>query len=200
MKRVRDRIAGVDGWQVDEKWTAATVDDDFYKEGCFLIVCQIKGSVPVAGVVFAYFDDEGKDTGVITIPNIVPSVETFLSVEEYNGIFDAFWSEVARGCFSGLRVVHVGGEVKPCDLMGKQTWEAFERFDALANRSGLHPFDEDRWRHFVILASMGRAPLHEEDVESILRERGWPEPKVVELSRRYGYEMELLRYYRKNRI
>lgn len=193
MQRIRDRISKLEEWKVDEKWMAATVEDDFYKEGCFLIVCQMNGSKPIAGVVIAYFDD----SGVISIPNIVPTVETFLSVEQYNEIFDAFWSEVAQGCFSGHRVVHFGGAIKPRDLMGPRTWEAFEQFDALANRSGLHPFDEDRWRHFVVLASMGKHPLHEEDVESILREKGWPESKIVELTRRYGYEMEMLRYCRK---
>ena len=200
MQRIRGHISKLEEWKVDEKWMAATVEDDFYKEGCFLIVCQVNGNKPTAGVVIAYFDDEGQDSGAISIPNIVPAIETFLSVEQYNEIFDAFWSEVAKGCFSGQRVVHVGGAIKPCDLMGSRTWEAFEQFDALANRSGLHPFDEDRWRHFVVLASMGKSPLHEEDVESILREKGWPELKIAELTRRYGYEMELLRYCRKHRI
>lgn len=138
--------------------------------------------------------------GRVYIPNIVPEEKHTLSKAEYNQILTAFYEEVLKQVLEEwLRpynlevtksVVHID------DLLPPELAESLRRFSGNANKSMLHPYDEDRWRAFVIASHKKHHKIDSDVLKNILVEDlSWPEEEAWDLASRYQRGLELLEAY-----
>ena len=82
------------------------------------------------------------------------------------------------------------------DVMSKASWQKLESFDALANRTSLHPNDVQRWHQFVISIFHSEKQLYSDTLTRILcEELGWHREGAIKLAMRYEDELGLLREY-----
>jgi hypothetical protein len=68
-------------------------------------------------------------------------------------------------------------------------------FSTAANRTSLHPKDEERWRTFVIAAHREHSPVTETDVSEWLAADGWSTEPAQQLGSQYVDERALLAQY-----
>ena len=76
-----------------------------------------------------------------------------------------------------------------------EEWDAFRKFTDTANPQSLHPYDEDRWRDFVIASHEGKSQLGRSDVEAALNGIRKFSDFAGKLADRYEDERKLLNRY-----
>lgn len=190
---VRSQISLIAGWRIEEDWVRATVDPaSCYADGLFTIVGKVLDGKTAFGVVLCYDVDKGE----FTVPNIVPTIRDELSVAEYNSCFDEFWTLVGRKVFKGLKVKRLGGEVDCEKLLSPELRKLFNSFSMMANRKSLHPYDERRWRTFVIRMASARRRLDQRQIRCLFVEFGWDADSAKRMAERYSYEIAILRQYK----
>jgi hypothetical protein len=76
------------------------------------------------------------------------------------------------------------------------TFKKLRAFTVAANKQApSHPFDQERWREFVIGAHREDAQLAAEEVRDWLIDQGFPEDKARSLAVAYESGRHLLKHY-----
>lgn len=82
------------------------------------------------------------------------------------------------------------------DIFPPECADRLRRFSHLANKSGLHALDEERWRAFIISAYQAHTETYADTLKRILiEELDWPEDRAFDLAVRYEQEIPLLEDY-----
>ena len=81
------------------------------------------------------------------------------------------------------------------DKWGDEEWKKFEEFDSSINRSAMNDCDEERWYDFVATSHDSNSNIMGEDVENVMRTRGWNSERCDKYALRYEDERALLRRY-----
>lgn len=68
----------------------------------------------------------------------------------------------------------------------------FNAFEALANRSGVHPMDERRWMDFIVSVYEANLIISEQHIISILESKSFPAKLARELANTFIFGIELL--------
>ena len=182
-----------DGWQIDDDRMKRFADGICFVSGLFSCVVRFDGNKnPYAMVSLVYSEDEHR----IWISNIVPCQTSQLSMDEYNEVLVEFASEIVDPVKLDLTCVITKDEFTGKDVMPEASWQKLESFDALANRTSLHPNDVQRWHQFVISIFHSGIKLYSDTVIRILCEEfGWDREHAIKLAMRYDDELDLLREY-----
>lgn len=138
--------------------------------------------------------------GRVYVPNIVPQEKHELSKAEYNQVLTAFYEEVLKRALAEWARPHDFELTKPVvhmdDLLLPDLAQSLRVFSDNANMSGLHPFDQARWRAFVIASHKKRHKISSDVLKNILvEELSWPEEAAWNLAGRYQDGLELLEDY-----
>jgi hypothetical protein len=81
-------------------------------------------------------------------------------------------------------------------ILTQETFQKLRAFAAGANKQApSHPYDEDRWREFVIGAHREDAQLAAQELRDWLIDQGFPEDITSDLVIAYERGRELLRHY-----
>ncbi len=185
-----------EAWRVDNEWMGYTVsNDDNYRSGEFGIYVKRIDGVDRFGVILL-FDSEKRS---VYIANIIPIINRELKTIEYNGCFDEFWNEIGKTALRNFRSDIRGGNVSCKDILTPLQLDIFNKFKTSANKRVLHPFDERRWRQFVIQMAFARCRLTGRQIQSLLIEFEWDKDTANEMAKRYEYEVAILRQYKGSR-
>ena len=181
------------GWQIDDDKMKRFADGICFVPGMFSYVVRFDGEKkPYAMVSLVYSEDKHR----IWISNIVPCQTSQLSVDEYNDVLVRFADEIVDPVKQDLVSVVTKDEFSGKDVMSEASWQTLESFDALANRTSLHPNDVQRWHQFVISIFRSGQKLYSDTLIRILCEEfGWDQEGAVKLAIRYDDELDLLREY-----
>lgn len=182
-----------DGWQIDIARMKRFTDGICFVPGLFAYIVRFDGNnSPYAMVSLVYSEEEHR----IWISNIVPCQTSQLSMDEYNAVLVRFADEVVDHVKQDLTFEITKDEFSGKEVMSKESWQKLESFDALANRTSLHPNDVQRWHQFVISIFHSEKQLYSDTLIRILcEELGWPREGAVKLAMRYEDELDLLREY-----
>jgi hypothetical protein len=138
--------------------------------------------------------------GRVYVPNIVPEEKHTLSKAEYNQILMAFYEEVLRQVLEkwprpyNLEVTKSIVQIN--DVLPPDLAESLRLFSDNANKSMLHPYDEGRWRAFIVASHKKRHKIDSDILKNILVEDlSWPEEEAWNLASRYQHGLELLEDY-----
>lgn len=179
-------------WQVDDKGMDMLQGSTF-EAGlfCSIILLDDKKK-PYADVTIKYDHEDNR----IWLCNIVPCVINELTIDQYNHVLDRFRSELVENCIGTLTCTVTEDSFVGSDVMSAGTWKKLEAFSGLANRSSLHPYDNQRWHRFVISAFKNDPKLDGDTISKILhRQLGWSDEKTFQLVIRYEDEIALLKEY-----
>lgn len=189
---VRDNHA--DTWKVDDHGMSMLAGPVFEKGLFCCIILQNDNREPYADVTIKYDHDDKR----IWLCNIVPCDTDQLSIDEYNAALDKFHNELVRQFLKGKICTITKDSFIGAEAMSKESWKKLESFNFLANRSSLHPLDNQRWHQFVISAYHNDPKLDADTVGKILHnELGWSSEKTFQLTVRYEDEIALLREFNK---
>jgi hypothetical protein len=78
------------------------------------------------------------------------------------------------------------------EKMAPKTKKTFEQFAEHANRSGLHPYDWQRFYRFVRVAYRHGSMIWEQDVKQALMKEGFHEEYAIDISSIYGHCWRML--------
>jgi len=148
--------------------------------GCTLVVCG------------------NGDGSRLYVPNIVPSGLDELDIKTYNRLLGEFHRLIVepvaddQGFQSELTTKHV----EDYDLFGETGARLLRTFSECANKStgSGHPLDRKRWIQFLTEAHRYNGKAHSADLEFILKQHGWPERHINNLSREYEISMDILTF------
>jgi hypothetical protein len=132
--------------------------------------------------------------------NILSEPKRELSHEEYNGLLEGFYSQVARLAADecGIRIELTNDHVTLEDVAPREVADKLRKFSASANKTSgaAHPMDLQRWLDIITElhtrgcdldpAVLGRW-LHEDE--------HWPADTAFQLIREYEFARELLATY-----
>lgn len=142
-----------------------------------------------------------RDSGDISIPNIVPLEVGQISMDEYNATIEEFVSELLRPAADelGLEIEITGDVVDLADELDPVAFEALRHFSAAANKSSgaSHPIDQDRWMRFICSAFRSNPSLSHRHLERWLVADGWSEEQAFDLLLEFDFAMRLLAYDRR---
>ena len=182
----------------DDKWTIDDVGMKMLKgisfeKGLFCcIILHDDDKKPYADVTIKYDHDDQR----IWLCNIVPCVVNELTFDQYNNALDQFKTEIVDNCIGTLRCITTSDSFVGADVMSAETWKKLKSFSDLANRSSLHPYDNQRWHRFVISAFNNDPKLDADTIGRILSlQLGWNAEKTTRLVIRYEDEIALLKEY-----
>jgi hypothetical protein len=133
------------------------------------------------------------------VTNIVPTVSSELTHDEYNGLAADFAERVLKPATDALGLAVVLGTVSTTfdQECSPRVLKALRAFSVGANKSTLnaHPMDAERWRTFVVLAHNDSASMDSELLADWLHSDDWSADAAWELSSQYHRGRELLRAY-----
>ena len=179
-------------WVVDDKGMAMLEGSTFEKGLFCSIILLDTESKPYVDVTIKYDRDDSR----IWLCNIVPCAISELTIDQYNDALDRFRVELVENCIGHLKCNVTKDSFVGSDVMSTETWKKLDAFSGLANRSSLHPYDNQRWHRFVISAFKNDPKLDGDTLGKILRlELGWSEDKTFQLVVRYEDEIALLKEY-----
>ena len=187
-------------WEINRAAMARSLDGSFFRQGLFLYVNRLgKDSKPYAMVAFVFSPEtQGKPAERLYVSNIVPLQCSELSYPEYNAVLLAFREEVVAPCITDrpLQCKVTADEFGIDDVFHPHCADLLRQFSGMANRHGLHPNDEDRWRAFVISVHVHGSDTHADTLRRLLiEELNWPEDRALDLAIRYEQELPLLKVY-----
>lgn len=116
-------------------------------------------------------------------PQDPPAYETY--VAEAKALIGPLLSEYNRSKGKRYRIT-IPAKEKLEPKLPPQSQRLFKRFTNLANRTGLHPLDWQRFYEFVRDSRM-RKPLSEEDMAFLLKKEGFPEQHAREIAEIYSH-------------
>ncbi|MCW2247835.1 hypothetical protein M2352_003469 [Azospirillum fermentarium] len=141
-----------------------------------------------------------KESGKLSIPNIVPRQSGELSFDQYNNILDQF-SDILRPFISvdsAFSLNVTSGRAVITDWVSPEAAELLRKFSALANMStgSSHPLDFKRWAAFIAQAHREGSSL---DADSLARwlveELEWPADRAAKLGSEYQFARDILNEY-----
>lgn len=179
-------------WNVDDRGMSMLQGSTF-EIGLFCSIILLDNDAkPYADVTMKYDREDNR----IWLCNIVPCAISELTTDQYNSVLDNFRVELVEPCIGHLKCTVTKDSFVGVDVMSAETWKKLDAFSGLANRSSLHPYDNQRWHRFVISAFKSDPKLDGDTLSKILRlELGWSEDKTFQLVVRYEDEIALLKEY-----
>lgn len=131
------------------------------------------------------------------ITNIVPDKMGELGRKIYNNYVEEFrqiCEPVAKRL--GLTVRVTSDQQDISELLTPRAMKALQSFSSSANMGSLHPFDEERWRKFLLIAHHDKVQLDSETLNRWLAEVWrWPDSGAQDLASEYDFARTLLDEY-----
>lgn len=175
IKGIEDRIKVLSSrWTLNERAMENTRQEHgvFAQAGPFVYVNNLSMNAMVA---FLFRSDSAKQKSGLWIANIVPLQATRLSVEEYNAVLDLFSKELVNPVLTEKRISAqcetMSALWEAADKMPENCTNLLEQFASLANKHCLHPYDEARWRQFVLAAWKSGQNVDEWNLHEILEKQ-----------------------------
>jgi len=193
-------ISRCERWEINREAMGRSVDRTLFREGLFLYVNRLdEDAKPYAMVAFLFSTTKNSQPDDrLRVSNVVPCQSSQLSFPEYNVVLNDFRTEILTPCLDPLSLeCHMRSEdFGITDVFNPECAELLQRFSHLANKSGLHPLDEERWRAFIIAAHQSRTDAYADTLQRVLvEELNWPEDGAWKLAVRYEQEIPLLEDY-----
>lgn len=140
--------------------------------------------------------------GVFNLTQIIPIKSGGLPKAFYNLILNNFKNEIIDRTLAGwdkkCRVEVTTGTIKPEDKLPSAILNLLNSFVVAANKTALHPYDEDRWRQFLMGVHQSGIELGSSELQAFLIEDyDWPDDSAHRLAVRFEEAMELLKDYDK---
>lgn len=188
-------------WQYDQTSSKDYASNIFLKRNqvaCFTYIVQERATAKLWITI---------SKACLTITNITPLLTTKLEMDEYNNILQDFYQKHVIALhindIEDVKINIQGPELTLEDMANKETADALIRWEGACNRDNgnLHPYDEERWFHFVITAAKTNSPLMPGDLKKwLIEDRGWfDEDTVDRLQSEYENERRLLEYTKKRK-
>lgn len=198
IKGIEDRIKVLSSrWTLNERAMENTRQEHgvFAQAGPFVYVNNLSMNAMVA---FLFRSDSAKQKSGLWIANIVPLKDPQLSVEEYNSVLDQFSTELVNPVLTEKRLSTqcetMSARWGESDIMPQNCVDLLEQFASLANKHCLHPYDEARWRKFVLAAWKSGLDVDEWNVFEILEEQyGFTSEQALVLNDQFNFGVALLR-------
>ncbi|WP_414551610.1 hypothetical protein [Anabaena sp. CCY 0017] len=122
-----------------------------------------------------------------------------MEIELYNVILEEFLTKFVEPAVQGLeiRVLTSLAERTIDNSMNPELAEKLRRFSNCANKStgGPHPRDEQSFVELIIQGHQENSLLDESTLEKLLIDEGWSKKYANELSNRYRFGRQLLKFY-----
>ena len=187
-------------WEINREAMGRSIDRVAFREGLFLYIDRLdKGKKPYAMVAFIFSPEKrGARAERIYVSNIVPLQGSELSFSHYNTVLRDFRDEIINPCLAEmpLKCAMTTDEFGIADVFQPECAERLRQFSGMANKSGLHPLDEERWRSFIISAYVTGTRTDADTLRRLLiEELDWPEDRALDLAIRYEQEIPLLKDY-----
>ena len=180
-------------WEVDDEGMKFLLRGPAFEDGLFCTVILLDDAgQQYAAVTLKYDEDERR----IWVCNIVPCKVQELTIDQYNAALDRFQADLVEHCRGSLECTVTSDSFVGADVMSEGTWEQLKAFSHDANRSSLHPLDNQRWHRFVISAFKNDPKLDGSTLGQVLQmQLGWNGETTFGLVVRYEDEIALLREY-----
>lgn len=189
LQEIESRLA--EGWERDRKREKELAALALSRVHCF--ACPPSGNRPASRLFL------GEKNGTLYVTNIVPTGPTNLTYDQYNLILQEFYERFVEPAKRGLsvRVELTADTVNIEDCLSEEAAKLLKFFSHTANRSILHPLDDDRWREFLIAAHRQPTELNSELLRRwLIEEEKWPEDRASDLAQQYDFALELLDAYK----
>jgi len=181
-----------DGWTRSEAREAEIGHSGaFGRMLCFL--CAPEGMRPASELWIATHSD-----GSLYVSNIWAPEFRSLSYDQYNSILSEFYESCVKPAanMAEVDVELSNSEPRIEDFFSPKTVELLRHFSHCANRSHLHPLDEDRWYKFVTSAHRDGAVLDSSMLKRwLIEDEKWSEDTADRLVTRYAEARSLLKVY-----
>lgn len=195
---IRDKIIeSPEKWVVNETAMENTKREQgtFFQAGPFIYANSLNSKAMVA---FLYRSDSAKNQPGLWIANIIPLEKPQLSVEEYNVVVDNFSNELIKPVLDIMKLpvtLETSSENwEASDVMPKDCADLLDQFASLANKTCLHPYDETRWRKFVLAAWKSGRDVDEWNLIEILEcQYGFTSDQALILNDQFNFGIALLR-------
>lgn len=180
-------------WEVDDEGMEFLRRGPAFEDGLFCTVILLDDAgQQYAAVTLKYDEDEKR----IWVCNIVPCKVQELTIDQYNAALDRFRADLVEHCRGSLEYKVTSDSFVGADVMSVGTWEQLKAFSDMANRSSLHPLDNQQWHRFVISAFENDPKLDGATLGQVLQmQLGWNGEATFGLVVRYEDEIALLREY-----
>jgi hypothetical protein len=100
---------------------------------------------------------------------------------------------------AGVRIKY-DKEISVDSLMSENVAQAFKSFTFMADKSSLHPYDQERFYDFIIQSHIDDSLLEEDEIAYLLKIEGWWEEKSIELSSDYRFGRDLLNRFNNSHV
>lgn len=180
-------------WVVDDEGMEFLLRGPAFEDGLFCTVILLDDAgQQYAAVTLKY--DEGEKR--IWVCNIVPCKVQELTIDQYNNALDQFRTDLVEPCRGTLECKVTSDSFVGAGVMSEGTWKQLKAFSVDANRSSLHPLDNQQWHRFVISAFKNDPKLDGYTLGQVLQmQLGWDDKTTFGLVVRYEDEIALLREY-----
>lgn len=184
-------------WEINQRAMENTRRDQgvFALSGPFIYVnCLAKKAM----VAFLFRSESTRNGPGLWVANIVPLESSQLSVEEYNTVLNQFSKEVVMPVLKTMQFVGQPETTleyrEVADEMPKDCVDLLNQFATMANKYCLHPYDEARWRAFVLAAWKSRKNVDEWNLCEILEKQyGFTPEQSMILYDQFNFGIALLR-------
>lgn len=183
-------------WMIDEDEMQRSLRTDYGQGRGFLCVDRLNNDrSPMAVLTLLH-----NPTQRVYIPNIVPRVVGKLSIAKYNEILQSFNSEILQPSLKDLNKPYRFEMTKAVigidDVFPAELAKRLRFFSEWANKTLLHPYDQERWRDFLIASHQSKHEVASDVLCNLLvEELNWPDDDARELAIEYDQGLELLRAY-----
>lgn len=179
-------------WFFDEQDSAEAERDGLGGKGMLIFKCHNDPTLPPARLVL-WPEDNG-----FSVPNIVPTASSELTIAEYNRLLSDFADRVARPVARqfGYTVSLTSAAQDLEDWTSEEAAAALRRFSAAANKStgASHPMDERRWFDFIIAVHRSGKDMGTDRLNRWLHEvEGWDEDTAHDLAGEFERSLALLK-------
>jgi hypothetical protein len=198
--QVRGQIESSPNWAIDEEGMGTATSENLYGGKEFLDADYLDANGEKVAMLVVLHDGAGK----VYVPNIIPRQKNSLTEAEYNEILAAFDRDVLSPAVGRWGREHrreeTKGQISVDDVFPEPLARLLRVFSKLANKSTLHPLDDERWREFLIATHRSGAQVHAETLRTLLvEELDWPEEQATKLAGEYYNGLELLEAYDESR-
>ncbi len=183
-------------WEINQRAMENTRRDHgvFALTGPFIYVnCLAKKAM----VAFLFRSESTRKGPGLWVSNIVPLESSQLSVEEYNTVLNQFSTEVVMPVLAKMQFTGqpetTSEDWEAADAMPKNCADLLNQFATMANKYCLHPYDEARWRAFVLAAWKSRKNVDEWNLCEILEKQyGFTPEQSMILYDQFNFGIALL--------
>jgi hypothetical protein len=184
-------------WEINQRAMENTRRDHgvFALPGPFIYVnCLAKKAM----VAFLFRSESTRKGPGLWVSNIVPLESSQLSVEEYNTVLNQFSTEVVMPVLAKMQFTGqpetTSEDWEAADAMPKNCADLLNQFATMANKYSLHPYDEARWRQFVLAAWKSGQHVDEWNLCEILEKQyDFPSEQAMVLCDQFNFGIALLR-------